>query len=455
MSTTPAVDAAALQTLADGFAGRVLQSSDDDYEGARRVHNGLIDRRPAVIAECVETADVAAAVRFATANGLEIAVRGGGHNVAGRSVCEGGLMIDLSQMREVAIDAEAGTASAQGGALWSDVNTAAGRHGLAVTGGLISTTGVGGYTLGGGLGWLMSTQGLSCDNLIGAQLVTAAGEVLEVTDETHPDLMWALRGGGGNFGVATVLRYRLRHQPMVVGGLIAHPIDAARDLLRFYRDAVEGCPDELSAFAGLVHAPDGSGMKLAAMLVFHTDPDRADAELAPFLEFGSPVVTQVQPMPYPVMNSLLDEGYPKGALNYWLSSFTTGMSDALIDTVIQRFETVPSPMSAILFEHFHGQVTRIDPTATAVPHRSKGWNLLLPSEWIDPADTVKNVAWTKETYAAVSEHLATGRWLNYLGDDQEGEAIRAAYGPNYDRLLAVKRQYDPGNVFHLNHNIVP
>jgi len=160
-------------------------------------------------------------------------------------------------------------------------------------------------------------------------------------------------------------------------------------------------------------------------------------------------------MPYPVMNSLLDEGYPKGALNYWLSSFTTGMSDALIDTVIQRFETVPSPMSAILFEHFHGQVTRIDPTATAVPHRSKGWNLLLPSEWIDPADTVKNVAWTKETYAAVSEHLATGRWLNYLGDDQEGEAIRAAYGPNYDRLLAVKRQYDPGNVFHLNHNIVP
>jgi len=455
MSTTPAVDAAALQTLSDGFAGHLLQVSDDDYEDARRVHNGLIDRRPAVIAQCVETADVAAAVRFATANGLEIAVRGGGHNVAGRSVCDGGLMIDLSQMREVAVDSEAGKASAQGGALWSDVNAATGRHGLAVTGGLISSTGIGGYTLGGGLGWLMSTQGLACDNLIGAQLVTAAGEVLDVSDESHPDLMWALRGGGGNFGVATVLRYQLHHQPMIVGGLIAHPIDAARDLLRFYRDAGESCPDELSAFAGLVHAPDGSGMKLAAMLVFHTDPERADADLAPFLEFGSPVVTQVQPMPYPVMNTLLDEGYPKGALNYWLSSFTTGMSDALIDTVIQRFETVPSPMSAILFEHFHGQVTRIDPTATAVPHRSKGWNLLLPSEWTDPADTEKNIAWTRETYAAVSEHLATGRWLNYLGDDQEGEAIRAAYGPNYDRLLTVKRQYDPDNVFHRNHNIVP
>ena len=293
MSTTPAVDAAVLRTFTDGFAGRVLQSSDDDYEGARRVHNGLIDRRPAVIAQCVETADVAAAVRFATANGLEISVRGGGHNVAGRSVCEGGLMIDLSQMRGVAVDSEARTASAQGGAIWSDLNDAAAKHGLAVTGGAISSTGVGGYTLGGGLGWLMSTQGLSSDNLIGVELVTAAGEVLDVTDETHPDLMWALRGGGGNFGVATALRYRLHHQPMVVGGIIAHPIDAARDLLRFYRDAVENCPDEVSAFAGLVHAPDGSGMKLAAMLVCHTDPERADAELAPFLEFGSPVVTQV------------------------------------------------------------------------------------------------------------------------------------------------------------------
>src|SRR6478672_9893252 len=236
MSTTPAIDAARLQALADGFAGRVLQSSDHDYEGARRVHNGLIDRRPAVIAECVETADVAAAVRFATANGLEIAVRGGGHNVAGRSVCEGGLMIDLSRMREVAVDAEASTASAQGGALWSDLNDAAAKHGL------------------------------------------------DVTDETHPDLMWALRGGGGNFGVATVLRYRLHHQPMVVGGIIAHPIDAARDLLRFYRDAVENCPDELSAFAGLVQAPDVSGMRPTAMLVGLSDPTRADAILAPFLE---------------------------------------------------------------------------------------------------------------------------------------------------------------------------
>jgi FAD/FMN-containing dehydrogenase len=455
MSTTPALDAARVKSLSDGFAGTVLLPTDETYEGARRVQNGLVDRRPAVIAQCRGTADIVAAVRFATSEGLEISVRGGGHNVAGRSVTEGGLMIDLSEMREVEVDPGAATARAQGGTLWKELNEATAVHGLAVTGGVISTTGIGGYTLGGGLGWLMATQGLAADNLIGVELVTADGSVLDVSDSSHPDLMWALRGGGGNFGVAASLTYRLRPVTTVVGGLIAHPVEAARDLLRFYRDAVADCPDELTAFAGLVHAPDGSGHKLAAMLVFHTDPSRADADLAPFLEFGSPLMTQVGPMPYTAMNTLLDDGYPKGALNYWLSSFTSGLSDELIETAILRFESIPSPMSLILFEHFHGAVTRVEPTATAVPHRETGFNMLLPSEWLDPADTVKNIAWTKETFAAFSEHLAPRRWLNYLGDDQADDAIRAAYGPNYDRLLEVKRRYDGGNVFHLNHNIVP
>ncbi|HET7428560.1 MAG TPA: FAD-binding oxidoreductase [Gaiellales bacterium] len=455
MSDIQVLDRSAVKSLADGFSGDVLLPEDADYETARRVHNGLIDKRPAAIARCATAEDVAAAVRFATGAGLEIAVRGGGHNVAGRCVSEGGLMIDLSRMRAVHVDADAKTARAQGGALWSDVNNAAHEHGLAVTGGAISSTGIGGYTLGGGLGWLMSTQGLAADNLVGVELVTATGEVLQVDDESHPDLMWALRGGGGNFGVATALTFRLHHQPMVVGGFIVHPIERGGDMLRFYREAAEKCPDELTVFAALVHAPDGSGMKVAGMLVCHTDPDRADADLAPFLEWGPPVMVEVGPMPYPVMNTLLDEGYPKGALNYWLSSFTTGISDELIDTVVKRFETVPSPMSAILFEHFHGQVTRIDQTATAVPHREPGWNLLLPSEWMDPSDTVRNIEWTKDTFAAVTEQLRNARWLNYLGDDQADDAIRAAYGPNYERLRDVKRRYDPGNVFHLNHNIAP
>ena len=446
---------ATVSSLAATFSGTLLAPGDDGYEAARRVHNGLIDKRPALIARCATTDDVAAAVRHAREAGLEISVRGGGHNVAGRAVVEGGLMIDLAEMRAVDVDPSASTARAQGGARWSHLNDGAGAHGLAVTGGAISTTGIAGYTLGGGLGWLMSTQGLACDNLIGVELVTADGDVLQVTDESHPDLMWALRGGGGNFGVAASLTYRLRPLPTVVGGLIAHPIDAAGDMLRFYREATATYPDELTAFAGLVHAPDGSGMKLAAMIVCHTDPDRADADLAPFLEFGSPLVVQVGPMPYPVMNTLIDDGYPEGALNYWMSSFTSGLDDALIDVMIERFAEVPSPMAAVLLEHFHGEVTRIPETATAVPHREAGYNLLLPTEWMDPADTERCIAWTKDTYAAVSEHLAGRRWLNYLGDDQLNDAIRAAYGPNYDRLVEAKRRYDPENVFHLNHNLAP
>jgi FAD/FMN-containing dehydrogenase len=454
MSTTPVIDVEAVRALTAELSGDVLVPSHGDYEDARRVHNGLIDRRPALIARCLSAADVAAAVRFATANKLEISVRGGGHNVAGRAVVDDGLMVDLSQMRTVSVEPSTQTARVGGGALWSDVNAATAEHGLAVTGGAISNTGVGGYTLGGGLGWLMSTQGLAADNLVGVELVTASGDVLDVSDDTHPDLMWALRGGGGNFGVAASFTFRLRPQPMVVGGLIAHPVEAAGDMLRFYRDQSARCRDELTVFGALAHTPDGSGTRIAGMIVCHTDPGSADADLAPFLEYGSPVMTHVGPMPYPVMNTLLDPGYPKGALNYWLSSFTTGLPDALIDTMVERFGSVPSPMSAIIIEHFHGAVTRVDPTATAVPHRDAGYNLLLPSEWLDPADTDANVAWTKDTYAAVSEHLAAGRWLNYLGDDQD-DAIRAAYGPNYDRLRAAKRRYDPDNVFHRNHNITP
>jgi FAD/FMN-containing dehydrogenase len=449
------IDAGLLAALTGTFSGTVLLPDDDSYDDARRVHNGLIDRRPALIARCQGAADIADAIGIARSSGLEISVRGGGHNVAGRAVADGGVMIDLAPMKGIHVDPAARTVRAQGGVIWSELNREAHAHGLAVTGGAISSTGIAGYTLGGGLGWLMAKHGLGADNLIGVELVTADGETLNVDDESHPDLMWALRGGGGNFGVAASLVYRLHPLSTVTGGLIAHPIDAAPEMLRFYRDAVAGGSDDLTVFAGLVHAPDGSGHKLAAMVVFHTgSPDEAERDLAPFKTWGTPLVVEVGPMPYPVMNTLLDAAYPKGALNYWLSSFTTGLSDELIDAMAERFASVPSPMTVILLEHFHGAVTRIAPTDTAVPHRDEGWNLLLPSEWIDPAHTEANIAWTKDTYAALSEHFSGGRWLNYLGDDQD-DAIRSAYGPNYDRLVEVKRRYDPDNVFHLNHNIVP
>jgi FAD/FMN-containing dehydrogenase len=451
-----AIDATSLTGLTEEVSGAVLAPADEGYDAARAVHNGLIDRRPAVIVRAHGPEDVVAALAFARRQGLEVSVRGGGHNVAGRSVTNGGLMIDLAEMRRVDVDADARTARAQGGALWADVNDAAAVHGLAVTGGAISTTGIGGYTLGGGLGWLMAKHGLACDNLVAVELVTADGKILDVTPDSHPDLFWALCGGGGNFGVATAFTYRVHPHAMITGGLIAHPVDAAPELLRFYRDAASHCSDDLTVFAALAHAPDGSGLELAAMMVFHTgDEETAERDLAPFKEWGSPLMVEVGPMPYPVMNTILDAAYPPGLCNYWLSSFTDGLSDGLIDVIVERFASVPSPMTTILLEHFHGAVTRISPTATAVPHRSEGWNLLLPSIWPDPEDTPANVAWTQETFAALRPHFRGARWLNYLADDQGEDAIRAAYGPNYDRLVEVKRRYDPENVFHLNHNIAP
>jgi FAD/FMN-containing dehydrogenase len=445
-----------LEQLRGTFSGSVLGPGDGGYDEARQVHNRMIDRRPALIARCISTADVADAVRYAREAGLDLSVRGGAHNVAGRAVADGALMIDLSPMKGIFVDPVAGTARAQGGVVWRELNRATAVHGLATTGGAISTTGIAGLTLGGGLGWLMAKHALAADNLIGVELVTADGEVLHVDEESNPDLLWGLRGGGGNFGVAASFEYRLYPLETVTGGLIAHPFERAGDMLRFYREATAEASDDLMVFAALVHAPDGSGMRIGGMIVFHTGtPEEADRDLAPFLEWGPPIVAEVGRMPYWVMNTILDANYPAGLHNYWLSSFTTGISDGLIETAIERFETIPTPMGAILLEHFHGAVCRVGVTDTAVPHREPGWNLVLPTVWDDSSRTDACVAWTRETHAAFGEHLSDRRWLNYLGDDQGDDAIRGAYGPNYDRLRELKRRYDPDNVFHHNHNIEP
>ncbi len=453
---TVTLDPASVGDLTARVSGRVLRAGDAGYEDCRRIHNGLIDRQPAVIVRCRSAADAAAAVRFARSAGLDVCVRGGGHNVGGRAVVEDAVMVDLAEMKGAEVDPAAGTVLADGGLTWRELNDATAEHGLAVTGGAVSTTGVAGLTLGGGLGWLMGKYGLAADNLLGAELVDAEGEVRQVSESSDPDLMWALRGGGGNFGVVTRFLFRLHPVTTVTGGVVAHPIDAAPSVLRFYREASASAPDDLTVFAGLTHAPDGSGTKIAAMVVCHAgDPEQAARDLEAIQSFGSPAIVQVGPMPYPVMNTLLDDAFPKGALNYWRSTFAAGLSDALIDTMAERFESVPSPMSHILLENFHGAVTRIGVSDTAVPHRQPGWNLLVPSVWMDPAATDENVAWTRETHAALLPHLGEGRWLNYLGDDEPGDAVRAAYGPNYARLLELKRRYDPGNVFRHNANIDP
>jgi FAD/FMN-containing dehydrogenase len=456
MATVETLDAERIEELSAMFSGTLLQAGDDGYEDARRIHNGLIDKRPALIARCRGTADVVDAIALARDTGLEISVRGGGHNVAGRAVTDGGLMIDLAEMKGIHVDPAAPTVRAQGGVTWGEFNRETALHGLAVTGGQISTTGIAGLTLGGGLGWLIGTQGLAADNLNSVELVTAEGEVLSVTADSHPDLFWALHGGGGNFGVATSFEYRLYPLAHVVGGLLAYPIDAAGEVLRFYRDFTQSLPDELNVSCVLAHAPDGSGMKLAALAICHAgSPEQAEKDLAPVRAFGTPVMDALGPIPYPVMNTILDAGYPRGALNYWKSSFMKTIDDGFIDAAIDRFATTPSPMNAILIEHLHGAVTRIGAMDTAVPHRDPGYSMLLPSIWMDPADTEANIAWTRDTYETFRPYLADGRWLNYLGDDEQMDAVRAAYGPNYDRLVEVKRRYDPDNVFHLNHNIDP
>jgi FAD/FMN-containing dehydrogenase len=456
MTATVTLDAERLQELRAGLTGEALEPGDAGYDAARAVHNGLIDRRPALIVRCRTTSDIADAVTFARAAGLEISVRGGGHNVAGRAVIDGAVMISLEDMKGIYVDPAAQRARAQGGVLWGELNRECAAHGFAVTGGAISSTGIAGLTLGGGLGWLMAKYALAADNVTSVELVTADGSIVNVTEQSDPELFWGLRGGGGNFGIAASIEFAVHPLQLITGGLIAHPVDAGKDMLRWYRDAVADASDDLTAFAVLAHAPDGSGLKIAAMAVFHTGPeDVAERELEPFKTWGSPIVVEVHRMPYPVMNTLLDAGYPHGSLNYWLSNFTSGLTDELIDASVERFQSVPSPMSAILFEHFHGAVCRIPVDAAAVPHRAEGWNVVLPSVWLDPADNDANITWTKETQAALSEHVTERRWLNYLADDQGDDAIRGAYGPNYDRLVALKRRVDPENVFHHNHNIAP
>jgi FAD/FMN-containing dehydrogenase len=448
--TSDAVDALRTQ-----FSGMLLEPGDDGYDAARAVHSGLIDKRPALVARCVNTADIADAVRLARQSGLEISTRGGGHNVAGKAVTDGGLMIDLASMRGSYVDPKKRRARVQGGATWNDYNRATHQHGLATTGGVVSTTGVAGLTLGGGLGWLMGRFGMASDNLTSVELVTADGDVLQVAEDTEPDLFWALRGGGGNFGIAASLEFEVHPLDIVLGGIVAYPLAEALQVFAAYQEVTADPPDELVSFFGLVHAPDGSGQQIVAVPVCHAgDLSTGEALVKPVRTAATPLLDVIGPMPYPVVNTLLDGAFPKGARNYWKSAFFKELSADVIGLLVDAFERVPSPMSGLVIEHFHGAVTRVDPTATAYPHREPGFNLVLLGEWLDPADDAANVAWVRSTFDAVAPHTSDAVYVNYLGSD-EPDRVRNAYGPNWERLVTLKRRWDPDNVFHLNQNIDP
>jgi FAD/FMN-containing dehydrogenase len=449
--------ATAVPELAATFGGQLLRPADTGYNDARRVHNGLVDKRPALIGRCRGVADVVDLINIAREHGLELAVRGGGHNVAGRATTDGGMMIDLTLMKGIHVDPVARSARAQGGVTWGELNRETQLHGLAVTGGVVSTTGIAGLTLGGGLGWLMGKFGLALDNLRAVEVVTANGEVLRASRDQEPDLFWAVQGGGGNFGVATSLEYQLHPVgPVVTGGPIVHPIDGARALLEFYRDRTKDLSDEHTLFATLTHAPDGSGTEVAALVTCHCgSSEDAEKAMRPLKQFGSPILDAVGPMPYCQLNSMLDANYPKGALNYWKSNFLAELSPAAISTMVDCFSRCPSAMGQLLLEHIHGAATRIGVADTAFPHRREGYNFLVLAQWMQPADTRRCIAWARETYERMQPFFAPGRYVNYLDDDETGDPIAAAYGSNYRRLQRVKATYDPRNLFRMNQNIRP
>jgi FAD/FMN-containing dehydrogenase len=344
---------------------------------------------------------------------------------------------------------------AEPGLTWWDFNRTAAVHGLATTGGVVSSTGIAGLTLGGGLGWLMGRYGLTIDNLLSAEIVTADGEAMTASSDEEPDLFWALRGGGGNFGVVTSLEYRAHPVREVLAGPVLHPLDQARSALAFHREFTASAPDELTVGAALLHAPDGSGTKVAGLVPCHCgEPGAAEAEVKALRAFGAPVADLVATMPYPTVNTMLDGAFPKGALNYWKSGFLTDLSDDAIDAMVDAFERVPSTMTGIFLDHVHGAATRVAPDATAFPHRQNAFSLLVLGQWADPADTEVNIAWVRDTFELLRPHMSERRYTNFLAADDAG-AVRQGYGANYERLVEVKRKYDPENLFRLNDNIDP
>jgi FAD/FMN-containing dehydrogenase len=453
--STSRLDDAAIRDLHASLRGPLLQPADPGYDAARTIDNAMIDRRPALIARCAGVADVLAAVRFARKHDVLVAVRAGGHNVAGNAVCDGGLVIDVSPMKGIRVDPGARTVQTQAGVTWGELDAETQAFGLATTGGVISTTGIAGLTLGGGVGWLNGRFGLACDNLISADVVTADGQFLRASEQDNADLFWGLRGGGGNFGIVTSFEYRLHPLgPMVLSGPVFHPAARARDVLRFYREFSAGEPDELTTYAGLLTGPDGAPL-VGLVPCFAGPPEQGEKLVERLRKFGPPAVDMLGPMPYVAVQRMFNDAFPPGRYNYWKSSLTPEITDQLIDTVVEHMARVPSPHSAVMLEHYHGAYSRPAPTATAYSHRRPTYDVVIIANWTNPADSERNIAWARGLFAAVQPQVSRAAYVNFLDSDDGADRVRAAYGENYDRLVALKRKYDPKNFFRMNQNVRP
>ena len=442
-----------IQSLKSSFQGQLLEPGDAGYHQARCIWNAAIDKHPRLIARCSGVADVVAAVDFARENRLLTAIRGGGHNVGGRALCDDGIVIDLSAMRFVHVDPASRTVRVQGGAKLGDLDRETHVFGLAVPCGIVPKTGIGGLTLGGGVGWLIRKHGMSIDNLLSCQVVTAEGKVLTASASENPDLFWALRGGGGNFGVVISFEFRAHPVNLVLGGLLLYPRNAALDVIRHFRDFMLSAPDELTAYAALLHGPDGT--PLVGVIPCYCGAT-ADGErvLKPLREFGSPVADAIQPMPFPAMQSLLAASFPDGNQNYWKSTLQRELSDDAIAAIVGHANRMHSPLSALVIEYYGGAAGRVSNDATAFPHRDLPWDILFIAQWTDRAETAAHRDWARSGEELLRPYSANAHLLSALDVEAE-EVINTAFGPNLTRLAAIKKKYDPTNFFRVNYNISP
>jgi len=456
------LDSSVVDQLREQLRGQVVTPDDASYDDARRVHNAMIDKRPALIVRPANAGDVMTTVRFAAERRLPLAVRGGAHSVPGFGTCDDGVVLDLSSMRGVRIDPAHRTARVEGGATWGDFNAAGYPFGLATTGGIISTTGVGGLTLGGGIGYLARGLGLSCDNLVAADVVTADGTLHQASEDNDADLFWALRGGGGNFGVVTSFEFALSPVKDIYGGPMFFELDKARELLQTCREYIPQAPEQLGAFPAFQIAPplpfipeNRHGEPFAAVVACWTgDPSEAEKVLEPFRDVATPVAEMVGWMPYPALNSAFDALVGPGLQHYWKANFVGELTDAAIDAHLEHGPKLPAVNSTVHIYPIDGAAARVAPDATAFAYRGANFATVIAGMWPDPSQNTENTQWVKDYYAATAPHSESGGYINFMaGDDQE--RIRANYGGNYDRLTQVKRAYDPDNLFRLNQNIAP
>jgi FAD/FMN-containing dehydrogenase len=447
------IDANHISAFRAGFTGRVLEPNEDGYDAARQIWNAMIDKRPALIAQCVSTEDVQHAVAFARERDLVVSIRAGGHNIAGTALCDGGLTIDVSSMKQITVDPQARTAIAQPGLTWAEFDRETEPHGLATTGGAVSTTGIAGLTLGGGVGWLMGRCGFVVDNLLSAEVVLHDASLVTASPSSNQDLFWALRGGGGSFGVVTSFKYRLHALGQVLAGLLLHPVDRLPEMLRFYRDFVHAAPDELTVHTGIMTLPTGDRVA-AFILVWSGDLAEGERRLASLRSFGPPIADMVQAMPYTAAQQMLDAAVPYGRHNYWKSGFLRELHEDAAATLIEHAGRITSPYSLCLIEHIHGAPTRVPRETTAFDIRSECFHFVAIASWEATDQPSKHVTWARELWGDMQRWAAGRAYGNILSHD-EGARLHEAYGPNYARLAQIKGQYDPSNFFSVNQNIVP